>query len=258
MFDFSVVSDLSVKGFTEAVTAYSVLQVKEHPEKLRGIEGLRARMIGREHEFADLRDATDAWLHCQGQIASIIGEAGIGKSRLVRELREYLKYDKETGGKGDKEARGQGDGRNMSLSLLEGRCVSIGQPISYWPFLDILRTYFGLGEEDNEATRASKVTEPIHQLMPQGADETLPLLGVSRLLGIYAEIGSAEMMESAFSRAMQALGALDIDENSQARGLFMTGYASPDMLYQAFQRNYAALGKESELPDVVQNILKRC
>jgi len=195
MFDFQMIADLNVKGFHESVTAYIVQQVKERPEKLRGIEGLRARMIGREHEFADLKDSTDAWLGGQGQIVSIIGEAGIGKSRLVSELREYLKSEsdketrrqgeRETRGQGERETRGQGVEENISLSprlplplsLLEGRCVSIGQPISYWPFLDILRAYFGLGEDDNEAIRARKVTESINQLMPHGADEALPLLG---------------------------------------------------------------------------------
>ncbi len=161
MFDFEVLHDLSVKGFTQTVTAYSVQQVKAHPEKLRGIEGLRARMIGREHEFADLKDAADLWLQGQGQIVSIIGEAGIGKSRLVSELRAYLDA-----------------GKMPALpECLEGRCVSIGQPISYWPFVDILRTYLGLSDEDDEATRARKVTESISELMPQGADEALPLIG---------------------------------------------------------------------------------
>ena len=47
-------------------------------------------MIGREHEFAELKEVADKWLQGQGQIVSIIGEAGIGKSRLVAELREYL------------------------------------------------------------------------------------------------------------------------------------------------------------------------
>jgi hypothetical protein len=64
--------------------------VKVHPEKLRGIEGLRARMIGREHEFAELKEAADQWLDGQGQIVSIIGEAGIGKSRLVGEIRDLF------------------------------------------------------------------------------------------------------------------------------------------------------------------------
>ncbi len=163
MFDFEALAGLNVKGFQEKITAYTVQQVKERPEKLRGIEGLRARMIGREHEFADLKEAADAWLDGQGQIVSIIGEAGIGKSRLVSELREYL---------GERGGEGAGN-----LSTLEGRCVSIGQPISYWLFLDILRSYFGLSEEDDVPTRARKVTEAITHLMPQGADEALPLLG---------------------------------------------------------------------------------
>ncbi|MFC1716824.1 AAA family ATPase, partial [Candidatus Poribacteria bacterium] len=168
MFDFQELSFLSVKGFSQPVTAYIVQQAKERPEKLRGIEGLRARMIGREHEFADLKEAADAWLDGQGQIVSIIGEAGIGKSRLVTELRAYL---------GDAVMERLDEGESITASVLEGRCVSIGQPISYWPFLDILRAYFALGEEDDEPTRARKVTESITQLMPQGADETLPLLG---------------------------------------------------------------------------------
>ena len=106
--------------------------VKVHPEKVRGIEGLRAQMIGREREFDDLKDATDDWQSGQGQIISIIGEAGIGKSRLVTELKSYLNESQHT-------------------NWFEGRCISIGQPISYWLFLDILRTHFGLREDDTEA-----------------------------------------------------------------------------------------------------------
>jgi len=162
MFDFQVLQELSLRGFSQLITAYVLQQVKDQPEKLRGIEGLRARMIGREHEFADLKDAADMWLAGQGQIVAVIGEAGIGKSRLVSELKEYLNSREEA---------------EQVISILEGRCVSIGQPISYWPFIDILSAYFGLSEADDEPTRASKVTVSITHLMPQGADETLPLLG---------------------------------------------------------------------------------
>jgi class 3 adenylate cyclase/ribosomal protein L40E len=89
-FDFEIISDLTMKGFTQSVTAYSVKQAKTHPEKIRGIEGLRARMIGREHEFTEVKESVDEWLSGQGQMVSIIGEAGIGKSRLVSELKTYL------------------------------------------------------------------------------------------------------------------------------------------------------------------------
>ena len=162
IFDFELLSRLQVKGFTEPVSAYSVQHVKVHPEKLRGIEGLRARMIGREHEFADLKDAADAWLDGQGQMVNIIGEAGIGKSRLVSELKEYL---------------ASRDDVEQSCNILEGRCVSIGQPISYWPFLDILRSWFELGADDTEAEVTHKVRQHVEDLLPDRCDDILPFLG---------------------------------------------------------------------------------
>lgn len=159
MFDFETLASINLKGFSQPVTAYSVKGIKTHPEKLRGIEGLRARMIGREHEFSELKEAVDEWLNGHGQIVSVIGEAGIGKSRLVSELKTYL---------GSVESDRQ---------YLEGRCVSIGQPINYWPFLDILRTYFGLGEDDDSITIASKVTDAANRIFPESAEEALPFLG---------------------------------------------------------------------------------
>ncbi|MBM3242241.1 zinc-ribbon domain-containing protein [Candidatus Poribacteria bacterium] len=149
-FDFEILPSLSLKGFPQPVTGYAVQQVKIHPEKIRGIEGLRARMIGREHEFAELKDAADQWMQGQGQIVSIIGEAGIGKSRLVTELKTYLNK--------------QISKVSKTLEIYEGRCVSIGQPISYWPFLDILRTYFSLSEGDDTVAIAHKVTEGVTAL----------------------------------------------------------------------------------------------
>jgi len=93
----------------------------------------------------------------QGQVVSIIGEAGIGKSRLVTELKTYI----------------EGQGANW----VQGRCASIGQPISYRPFLDILRTYFNLGEKDSDKEMALKVTESVTNLCPQSAKDFLPILG---------------------------------------------------------------------------------
>jgi len=160
-FDFRCLENLTLKGFDERIIAYEVLNPKVHPEKVRGIEGLRARMIGREREFSDLKDAVDLWLKGQGQVVSIIGEAGIGKSRLVRELRLQLPDE---------------------ILLLEGRSISIGQTISYWPFIDILRTYFELREDNSESEIAQKVTDNVTNLFPHNADEFLPFIG--RLLSI--------------------------------------------------------------------------
>jgi len=209
-FDFDVIPSIKLKGFDEPVKAYSVQQAKSRPEKLRGIEGLRARMIGREHEFVMVKDAVDEWISGHGQVVSIIGEAGIGKSRLVSELRSYItnKYISnssntplhpsqegsladspltkgtpinspltkgDTGGCDSPLLRG--DKGVCDNLILEGRCLSIGQPISYLPFIDILRTYFNLSESDDMPAIAQKVTDQTKQLFPNSADETLPFLG---------------------------------------------------------------------------------
>jgi len=156
-FDFDTSVDVDVEGMEKRQTAYPVLRVKVHPEKLRGIEGLRARMIGREREFTDLKQAADDLMSGRGSIVSVIGEAGLGKSRLALELKEYLK-DKD-------------------VALYEGRSVSIGQTVSYWPFLDILRTYLNLGDADSESMFAEKLREAISDLFPQRWEDILPFLG---------------------------------------------------------------------------------
>lgn len=165
MFGYRELEALTLRGIEGSVSAYEVLGVREHPEKVRGIEGLRARMVGRERAFGDLREVAEEWLGGQGQMVSIIGEAGIGKSRLVSELKTYL------GSRIDSVA---GDNKP---AWLEGRCVSIGQPISYWPFLDILRQHFGLSEQDKEPEIAQKVTEGVNDLFPERGEEFLPYLG---------------------------------------------------------------------------------
>ncbi|MCX5748631.1 MAG: AAA family ATPase, partial [Candidatus Saganbacteria bacterium] len=108
----------------------------------------------------EVKESVDEWLNGHGQIVSVIGEAGIGKSRLVSELKAYLasREDKQ-------------------FQYLEGRCVSIGQPISYLPFIDILRTYFSLGEIDDMTDMAQKVVDGTKQIFPDSADEALQFLG---------------------------------------------------------------------------------
>jgi predicted ATPase/class 3 adenylate cyclase/regulation of enolase protein 1 (concanavalin A-like superfamily) len=157
-FEFELKKDLSLKGISEPVRAYSVLKVAEHPEKVRGIEGLRARLVGRDKEFAMLLDSVNRLTEeRQGQIVSIIGEAGIGKSRLIAELK--------------------GTVADKNVRWLEGRCISIGQSISYWPFLDILRDYLQISSDDDGTTIAVKIEAEMRQLFGQSASEVIPYVG---------------------------------------------------------------------------------
>ena len=169
--------EVAAKGFAEPVVAYEVVRALPHPEKVRGIEGLRAALVGREKELAGLSDALAAVCAGRGQIVTLIGEAGVGKSRLIAELKEL--------------ALAPVAGQPRPL-WLEGRCLDVGMAVSYWPFLDLLRAHFAFLPENDDRARGARVSSAVDALVGQGdlpagrAEEMLPLLG--HLLG--ARFGS--------------------------------------------------------------------
>jgi len=86
-FEVEALGEVEVKGKREGVPAYRVLKRKEHPERGRGIVGFESPLVGREREVQTLRQALDDLKSGRGQILTLIGEAGLGKSRLIDELR---------------------------------------------------------------------------------------------------------------------------------------------------------------------------
>ena len=86
-FDFESVTGLEIKGKRDPVQVYRVLQAKETPVYQRGIQGLEAPMIGRAVDLDQLKKILEDVKKGRGQIVSLIGEAGLGKSRLLREVR---------------------------------------------------------------------------------------------------------------------------------------------------------------------------
>ena len=93
-FEFRALPPLTLRGIPNPVSAYEPLRALPRPEKVRGIEGIRAELIGREKELADLKECADNLLAGKGQIVSVIGEAGVGKSRLLAELKRYVRDKK--------------------------------------------------------------------------------------------------------------------------------------------------------------------
>jgi predicted ATPase/class 3 adenylate cyclase len=86
LFEFEQLGEINIRGKLDPVPVYRVVSAKSEPGRLRGIEGLEAPLIGRDHEMAILRKALENLQLGIGKIVCLVGEAGLGKSRLVAEL----------------------------------------------------------------------------------------------------------------------------------------------------------------------------
>jgi predicted ATPase/class 3 adenylate cyclase len=88
LFEFEALGEIEVKGKQEPIHAHRVLAIKAHRGRLRGIQGLEAPLVGRKTEMDALRQSIEALANGQGGIHCLIGEAGLGKSRMIEEMRQ--------------------------------------------------------------------------------------------------------------------------------------------------------------------------
>lgn len=106
----------------------------------RGISGLDPVFVGRGGELADLQQAYDRVVSTsQPLLVTVVGDAGVGKTRLVREFWRWL-----------------GGDPHWPL-LRNGRCLSYGHGITYWPLGEVLREHFGILESDPPELVAGRV-----------------------------------------------------------------------------------------------------
>lgn len=178
LFEFESLGGIEVKGRAEPVQAYRVLRPKAEPGRLRGIEGLHSPMVGREKEFELLRARIEDLLSGQGHIASVMGEAGLGKSRLIAELRErFLGL-----------ASAEGDA--PAPLWLEGRSLSYQANTPFAPFASLLKGYFGLSEDAPEPDNYRQLSSRLETDLPGQSPEIAPFLAA--LLGIAPQGVDAE------------------------------------------------------------------
>jgi class 3 adenylate cyclase/tetratricopeptide (TPR) repeat protein len=158
LFDVEPLGPIEVKGKSQPVLAYRVIALKAKAGRMRGLEshGLHAALVGRQAELSPLQQRIGRLLEGHGGIAAIIGEAGLGKTRLVAEAREAIPAG--------------------ALLWLEGNALSFGQSISYWPFQEMLRRYAGIGDDDGHADAWHKLERGIRDLFPQDPLDILPYL----------------------------------------------------------------------------------
>lgn len=91
LFDWEDLGSAAIRGKAEPIHTWRPLRARAQPGRLRGLEahGIESPVVGRSREQAALRQAVDDLLAGKGAVVSLVGEAGLGKSRLIAELRRW-------------------------------------------------------------------------------------------------------------------------------------------------------------------------
>jgi len=159
LFEYEARPAVAIKGIAEPVRIFQPQQLKEHPEPKRGIKGITSPTVGREKEMAILKDQVSRLSQGRGGVCFVLGGAGLGKSRLLEELKKYIENDR------------------LPVAVLEGRCLSYGEGITYWPFLLILESLFGVTENDTRKIFQEKLVKKAKAIFPETWPEHVPYLG---------------------------------------------------------------------------------
>ncbi|MBI4233204.1 MAG: AAA family ATPase, partial [Chloroflexi bacterium] len=176
-FKFNALGAAQVKGVSEPVHIYEVLGVGPLRTRLQvsARRGL-TRFVGRQEEMDQLRRALGMVKGGQGQIAAVVGEPGVGKSRLMYEFKVVS----------------QG-----SCLVLEAFSVSHGKAYAYLPLIELLKDYFQITLQDDERRRREKVGGKV-LMLDRSLEDTLPYL--FSLLGISDPASPLQQMDAQIKR----------------------------------------------------------
>src|SRR5262252_5706315 len=189
------VGPLILKGKAEPISAYRLLGVSHRRSGLREAPSPRtALFVDRESELAILNNFLRQVENGHGQAVGLVGEPGIGKSRLLAEFRRQV-----------------ADGR---ASWVEGRCLSYGTAIPYLLALDLLRSNCGILETDTPDTVVDKVHVGLREV-GMDADEDGPVLLHLLEIKDVAETPILSNPEAVKSKAFETLRQLTVKRSIQ-------------------------------------------
>ncbi|HEX6399479.1 MAG TPA: adenylate/guanylate cyclase domain-containing protein [Actinomycetota bacterium] len=178
-FDYRSLDPVDAKGKAEPVHAWEVIEARSR----FGVDVTRrvdTPLVGRERELALLRDALDrVRLQDEPQLVTLVGEPGIGKSRLVHELYAYVESFSDL------------------ITWRQGRCLPYGEGISYWALGEIVKAEAGILETDPDTAASEKLERTVEALVPGNerswvARNLRPLIGV-----VTGQVAAAEASEDA-------------------------------------------------------------
>jgi class 3 adenylate cyclase/predicted ATPase/type II secretory pathway predicted ATPase ExeA len=164
-FEFADQGPVSLKGFETPVQVWRVLSAKPSASRFESYRsGRLAGFIGREHEAALLLGRWHEAVDGEGQVVLLCGEAGIGKSRLVRYLRDRLTED--------------------HYEAIQAQCSPHHTNTALYPVVTCLRQAAGLGGEDSVPTQLHKLDTLV---INSGLDNRVTVALLADLLSIQGD-----------------------------------------------------------------------
>ncbi len=145
LFEIEDLGAISIKGKADPVPAYRVIDRKPEVGRQRGIEGLHETLAGRATELSVLQDVLSSVQQSVGHIVFVTGEAGLGKSRLIREARRSL-------------------GNGQAINWIETASLSYETNQPYAPFQRLIRRLHNLNPGDTPEQVREKLSVVHHQL----------------------------------------------------------------------------------------------
>ncbi len=187
MYSFKPYKAVSIKGKRDPITVYEL----ESTDKKRAADAkqserlIESEMVGRTKELDKLEFLLLKAINGEGSIANIIADAGIGKSRLIKELKKKDLLQR--------------------CVLLEGKAEFTDKNVGFHPVISIIKQWANINEEDNESQAFSKLEDTVLNLFKEEANEIIPFIAALMGYGLSGDYAQRlnEVSPDALSKLIQ-------------------------------------------------------
>jgi class 3 adenylate cyclase/tetratricopeptide (TPR) repeat protein len=184
-FEFQKLEPIPLKGGTEILPIFEVTGKKRKKLviKPKSERKIISEMVGRSREMEQLEWLISNLAVGKGAIVNIVGKAGMGKSRLMAEMKVQPIMEK--------------------VLVLEGRALSTGQNLSFHPITNLIKSWAGITEDDLPSASSEKLYQGIKRNTPEQADEIYAFLAT--MMGLPLEGKYKERVKGIEGEALEKL-----------------------------------------------------
>jgi class 3 adenylate cyclase len=181
LFEFEEIPPLTLKGKEAPVQVHRLIKAKGVWKSGRGIEGLHTELVGRDSELRRIEAVLNMLKDGSGGICAVFGEAGVGKSRLVEEVRAKAP---------------------QNFRWAEGRALSYTAGMSYWLARSVLYDLLEIESDTASGAAQIQLKNAVTAEFPDNFEEVYPYL--ARLFDLPLEPAMDERVKFLTSEALQA------------------------------------------------------